>query len=146
MKLVRMKIFLAEDNPGDIRLVQEAISECNAQVTLETAIDGEEALNYLKSFTIKSDQVLPDMIILDWNMPRKSGKELLQYIRSFDQFDFIPVVVMSSSNAENDIRTAYELEANCYITKPVEYERFIYVIHSITSYWSLFNSEGNSKT
>ena len=138
-----MKIFQAEDNPGDVRLLEEAFRECEANVILEVANDGEEAIEYLKLYTSDSRKALPNMILLDWNLPRKNGKEVLSYIRSFPLFQPIPVIVMSSSNTDTDIFSAYKMKANCYLIKPLDNENYTKMIRSITTFWDLYHQNDN---
>lgn len=130
-----VEILLVEDNPGDIRLTREALKEGNIPYNMRTVMDGAAAIKYL--FTIEQNPaaVFPDLIMLDLNLPKKDGREVLAKLKSDDRLKRIPVVVLTTSNAETDILKAYDLHANCYITKPVDFNRFIEVIKSIEEFW-----------
>ncbi len=130
-----LHILIVEDNPGDVRLAREALQESHIRSVLHLACDGEEALAYLRSCSTGNKQVKPDLVFLDWNLPRKNGKEVLKAIRSNPHFITLPVIVMSSSSAEQDIHAAYRLKANCYVTKPGAYDQYIPMIQSIASFW-----------
>ncbi len=129
------EILLIEDNPGDVRLTQETLKEGNAHVHLSTARDGEEALAFLHRQGSFARAPRPDLILLDLNLPRKGGREVLAEIKADDRLRHIPVVVLTSSQAEQDILASYDLHANCYITKPVDLEQFIRVVRSIEDFW-----------
>ncbi|MGD9787272.1 MAG: response regulator [Sulfuricellaceae bacterium] len=126
-----VEILLVEDNPGDVRLTEEALKEGKVQADLSVARDGEEALAWLR----RADRKLPDLILLDLNLPRKDGREVLQEIKADPHLKSIPVVVLTTSDAEQDITQAYALHANCYITKPVDLEQFIQAIRAIDDFW-----------
>ncbi|MDD5241080.1 MAG: response regulator [Sulfuricella sp.] len=128
-------ILLVEDNPGDVRLTEEALKESRIAVNMRVARDGIEALEMLRGEGGYADQSLPDLILLDLNMPRMDGREVLRQIKSDDRLKHIPVVVLTTSEAEKDIIQAYGLHANCYITKPVELEEFMEIIKSIEGFW-----------
>ncbi len=131
-----LEILLVEDNPGDVRLTQEALKEGNVLNNLNVIMDGAEAINYLFREGEKyADAKRPDLILLDLNLPKKDGREVLDKIKKDPQLKRIPVVVLTTSNAETDIIRAYDLYANCYITKPVDFNRFIEVIKSIEQFW-----------
>jgi len=125
-------ILLAEDNPGDVRLIREALKEQGIGHHLQVAVDGAEALDILHAAAGSS---LPDIIILDWNLPKKNGREVLADIKEDLQLKHIPVVVLTTSEAKHDIRCAYELNANCYITKPLELDAFMEIIKAIELFW-----------
>lgn len=128
-------ILLVEDNPGDVRLTEEALKESKIAVCMRVASDGVQALAMLRREGEYADHPQPDLILLDLNMPRMDGRELLRLIKSDDQLKHIPVVVLTTSEAEKDIVQAYGLHANCYITKPVELEEFIKIVQSIEGFW-----------
>ncbi|HUW50648.1 MAG TPA: response regulator [Sulfuricella sp.] len=128
-------ILLVEDNPGDVRLTEEALKESKLAVSMRVARDGIEALAMLRGEGDYADQPQPDLILLDLNMPRMDGREVLRQIKSDDRLKHIPVVVLTTSEAEKDIIQAYGLHANCYITKPVELEEFMKIIQSIEGFW-----------
>ncbi len=130
-----VEILLVEDNPGDIRLTQEALKEGNIPHNLHTVMDGAEAISYLFKEGKYTDAKVPDLILLDLNLPKKDGRDVLARIKTDPKLKRIPVVVLTTSNAETDISRAYDLHANCYITKPVDFNRFIEVIKSIEQFW-----------
>jgi CheY-like chemotaxis protein len=132
---IPIEILLVEDNPGDIRLTQEGLSESKITNNLRTVGDGEEALSYLRREGLFAAAPRPDLIMMDLNLPRMDGRELLAKIKSDDDFRRIPVVVLTTSQAEDDVIKAYDLHANCYITKPVDLEKFITVVNSIEDFW-----------
>jgi len=130
-----IEILLVEDNPGDVRLTQEALQESKVINTLHTAADGVQALEFLKQEGKFADAVRPDIILLDLNLPRMDGRELLAIIKSDPEFRRIPVVILTTSKAEEDIIETYDLHANCFITKPVDLDQFFVVIQSIEEFW-----------
>lgn len=132
-----MHILLIEDNPGDVRLTQEAFKEANPHTHVELTVvpDGEEALLCLRRVGRYQDFSLPDLIFLDLNIPKRDGKEVLQEIKSDPELLMIPVLVLTTSEAEADIRKTYALHANCYITKPVDMNQFIEVVRTIDQFW-----------
>ncbi len=130
-----IEILLVEDNPGDVRLTIEALKEGKVRNNLSVARDGVEALTFLRRegpFTAASR---PDLILLDLNLPKKDGREVLADIKNDPVLRRIPVVVLTTSKAEEDILRTYDLHANCYITKPVDLEQFISVVRSIDDFW-----------
>jgi chemotaxis family two-component system response regulator Rcp1 len=129
------EILLVEDNPGDVRLTIEALRESKVANNLNVARDGVEALAYLRREGAYADAVRPDLILLDLNMPRKDGREVLAEIKAEPALRTIPVVVLTTSRAEQDVLRSYELQANCYITKPVDLEQFITIVKSIENFW-----------
>jgi two-component system, chemotaxis family, response regulator Rcp1 len=135
LSLAVINILLVEDNPGDIRLTQEVLKEGKIKNSLSVATDGEEALNFLKKIGKYKDAVTPDIILLDLNLPKKDGREVLVEIKADPKLQLIPVVVLTTSDAEADIAKMYAQHANCYITKPVDFNQFINVIQSIESFW-----------
>jgi chemotaxis family two-component system response regulator Rcp1 len=129
-----VEVLLVEDNPGDIRLTQEAFKEGRVFVNLTVANDGVEAMELLKG-QASNGKRRPDLILLDLNLPRKNGREVLVEIKADEELRRIPVIVMTTSKAEQDIHRAYNLNANCYITKPVELDEFLNVVRSIEDFW-----------
>jgi CheY-like chemotaxis protein len=128
-------ILLVEDNPGDVELIREALSEGKLNNELHVATDGAEAMDFLKREGKYGQAACPDLILLDLNLPKKSGRDVLQEIKSDPKFKFIPVVILTSSKAEEDILKSYNLHANCYVTKPVDLEQFMHVVKSIEDFW-----------
>jgi two-component system, chemotaxis family, response regulator Rcp1 len=128
-------ILLVDDDPADVRLTQEALKE--HKVFCETAVagDGIEALAYLRREGPYSDVTRPDIILLDLNMPRKDGREVLKEIKADPQLRRIPVVILTTSQADQDILHSYDLGANCYITKPVDLEQLTTVVQAIENFW-----------
>lgn len=139
MALVRgstsIEILLVEDNPGDVRLTQEALRESKVLNHLAVAKDGVEALEMLRRQGPYTKQPRPDLILLDLNLPRKDGREVLMEIKEDPILRRIPVVVLTTSEAEKDVHRAYDLGANCYIVKPVDLDQFINVVHTIEGFW-----------
>jgi CheY-like chemotaxis protein len=130
-----IEILLVEDNPGDVRLTIEALKEGKVRNNLAVAKDGVEALAFLRRQGNYADASRPDLILLDLNLPRKDGREVLAEIKEDPALRRIPVVVLTTSKAEEDIVRTYDLHANCYITKPVDLEQFISVVRSIDDFW-----------
>jgi CheY-like chemotaxis protein len=136
MMMVRpIEILLVEDNPGDIRLTKEALKEAKVLNTLTVVQDGVEALACLRREGRYADAKRPDLILLDLNLPRKDGREVLAEIKKDGALKFIPVVILTTSQDEQDVLKSYGLHANCYITKPVELEQFISVVKAIEDFW-----------
>ncbi|MEX2376069.1 MAG: response regulator [Dehalococcoidia bacterium] len=132
---VQAEILLVEDNPGDVRLTREALKDAKVRNNLHVVDDGVKALAFLRREGEYASAVRPDLILLDLNLPRMSGREVLQEIKSDPQLLKIPVVILTSSQAEQDIAKAYELHANCYVTKPVDLDQFISVVRSLEDFW-----------
>ena len=130
-----VEILLVEDNPGDVRLTREALREGKVRNNLHVASDGVEALAFLRKEGPYAAAVRPDLILLDLNLPRKDGREVLKEIKADPALRHIPVVVLTSSQAEEDIVRAYDLHANCYVTKPVDLDQFIRVVEAIEDFW-----------
>ena len=128
-------ILLVEDNPGDVRLTQEAFKDARMEVKLNVVMDGEEALNYLHRRPPYENVTRPDIILLDLNIPKKDGREVLQEIKNDPVLRFVPVVVLTTSNAEQDIVKTYNLNVNAYINKPVDFERFFDIVQKIEEFW-----------
>ena len=135
MNIKDIVILLVEDNLGDIRLTQEALKEGDISSHLLVARDGVEAMQMLNHENPYQDYPVPDLILLDLNLPRKDGREVLKEIKSNTLLRSIPVIVLTTSTAIEDIRYMYDLHANCYITKPVDYEQFSHVVRSIKEFW-----------
>lgn len=136
MKAIRIiDILLVEDNPGDIRLTQEVLKEGKIKNMLSVVNDGEEAISFLKKTGKYTDAISPDLILLDLNLPKKNGREVLIQIKNDPQLSSIPVIILTTSDAENDIINTYASHANCYITKPVDFYQFIKVIRVIEDFW-----------
>lgn len=133
--VIPVEILLAEDNPGDVRLTLEALREGKIKNNLHVVGDGVEVLQYLRREGEYAGAVCPDLILLDLNMPRKDGREVLAEIKGDPGLKHIPVVVLTTSEAERDVLKAYELHANCYITKPVDLDQFLTVIRSVGNFW-----------
>ena len=130
-----IKILLVEDNPGDIRLTKEVLKDGKIKNTLEVVTDGEEAIFYLRKTGEYTNATSPDLILLDLNLPKKDGREVLAEIKADLELRLIPVIVLTTSEAEQDILNMYAHHANCYITKPVDFNQFINVIKSIEEFW-----------
>ena len=130
-----VEILLVEDNPGDIRLAKEALKESKIANNLHCVIDGVEALEFLNKEGQYAEAARPDLIILDLNLPKVSGHEVLGVIKERESLRRIPVVVLTSSEAEEDILKSYDLHANCYIRKPIGIESFIEVVTRIETFW-----------
>jgi chemotaxis family two-component system response regulator Rcp1 len=130
-----MNILLVEDNPGDIRLTQEAFKEGSVPKTLHVVKDGVEAMNFLRRKGNYINVPTPDIILLDLNLPRKDGREVLADIKSDELLRFIPVIILTTSDSEQDISKAYSLYANCFVTKPVDLDQFIFIIRQIEIFW-----------
>jgi CheY-like chemotaxis protein len=130
-----IEILLVEDNPGDVRLTIEALKEGKVANEINVAVDGIEALAFLRREGKYENAPKPDLILLDLNLPKKNGREVLAEIKMNSHLKCIPVVILTSSQAEKDIVTTYNLHANCYITKPVDFEQFIQVVKSIENFW-----------
>jgi two-component system, chemotaxis family, response regulator Rcp1 len=126
---------MVEDSPGDVRLTQEALREAKVRNNFHVARDGVEALSFLRREGEFADVPRPDLILLDLNMPRMDGREVLQEIKSDQDLRVIPVVILTTSKAEEDIIRSYQLNANCYITKPVDLDQFMKVVRSIEDFW-----------
>jgi two-component system, chemotaxis family, response regulator Rcp1 len=130
-----IEILLVEDNPGDVRLTLEAFKEGKVLNSIKVIHDGVEALAYLRREGRYMNAPQPDLILLDLNLPKKDGREVLAEIKSDEHLRQIPVVVLTTSTAEEDVARAYSSHANCYITKPVELDNFLRVVQSIESFW-----------
>jgi chemotaxis family two-component system response regulator Rcp1 len=130
-----IEILLVEDSPGDVRLTKEALREGKVLNTLHVAEDGVQAMEFLRRKGKQAQAPRPDVILLDLNLPRKDGREVLAEIKSDDDLKRIPVVILTISQAEEDILKTYNLGANCYINKPADLEQFTKVVKSIDNFW-----------
>jgi chemotaxis family two-component system response regulator Rcp1 len=128
-------ILLVEDNPADVRLTQEAMRESKLLNRMSVVNDGIEAIAYLKKEGSYANATRPDLILLDLNLPKKDGRDVLSEIKNDDNLKSIPVVVLTTSEAHTDIVKTYDLHANCYITKPVELEKFMSIVRVIENFW-----------
>jgi two-component system, chemotaxis family, response regulator Rcp1 len=130
-----IEILLVEDNPGDARLTEEALKEGKVRNNLHIARDGVEAMAFLRREGKHKDEPRPDLVLLDLNLPRKDGREVLAEMKEHPELKLIPVVVLTTSEAEQDVLRTYELCANCYITKPVDLEKFMTIVRGIEDFW-----------
>ncbi len=130
-----LQVLLVEDNEGDVRLIKEAFSESKIDKTFSVARDGEEALNYLYARGKYADRTKPDIILLDINLPKKNGFEILESIKSDPVLKKIPVIMLSSSSSEEHVTKSYDLNANCYVTKPVDFDEYTQAVKIIEDFW-----------
>ena len=135
MAVKPIEILLVEDNEADVRLTREALKENKVANELHVVGDGEEAIAFLRQQGKYAEESRPDLILLDLNLPKKDGREVLAEIKADDDLKRIPVVVLSISKAEEDILKTYNLHANCFITKPIDLEQFVIVVQSIEDFW-----------
>lgn len=132
---VPYQILLVEDNEGDMILTMEALEGLNHQHVISRVKDGEQAIHYLKKEGLFEHTLLPDLILLDINLPRLDGKEVLSFIKQSSLFRKIPVIILSTSNSERDIEECYNNGANCYVVKPSDLDGYVRVVHAIESFW-----------
>lgn len=130
-----IEILLVEDNPADVDLTQETLAYAKIRNRLHVVNDGHEALAYLRRQGRYSEAIRPDLILLDLNLPRKDGREVLAELKADPDLRSIPVVVLTSSDAEKDVVRSYDLGANCYVTKPVDLDQFANVVRTIEDFW-----------
>lgn len=130
-----IEVLLVEDNPGDVQLTRIALEDSKISVNLNVARDGVEAMAFLRKQQTYTGMPTPDIILLDLNLPRKDGREVLAEIKADEALRRIPVVVLTTSGAEEDVLRAYNLCANCYITKPVDFDQFVKIVQSIENFW-----------
>jgi two-component system, chemotaxis family, response regulator Rcp1 len=130
-----IEILLVEDNPGDARLAQEALKENKVHNNLHHVEDGVEAMQFLRRQAEYSQVPLPDLILLDLNLPRKDGREVLAELKEDSELKHIPIVVLTTSEAERDLLKSYDLHANAYVVKPVDLDRFIEIVQAIEVFW-----------
>jgi CheY-like chemotaxis protein len=135
MNVKPIELLLVEDSEPDVRLTIEALREAKVKNRLWVVEDGVEALDFLRRQGRHADAPRPDLILLDLNLPRKDGRQVLKEIKNDDSLKRIPVVVLTTSKSEEDVLRAYNLHANCYITKPVDFDQFLNVVRSIESFW-----------
>jgi chemotaxis family two-component system response regulator Rcp1 len=129
------RILLVEDNPGDIRLTQEALKESQMDIHLDVVTDGEQAIDFLMRRGKFATAVRPHLMLLDLNLPKKNGIEVLKEVKADESLKKIPIIVLTTSDADHDINKAYSLHANCYILKPVDFDDFARVIRLVESFW-----------
>ncbi|MFN2579171.1 MAG: response regulator [Pyrinomonadaceae bacterium] len=130
-----IEVLLVEDNPGDVRLITEALKDARIHVHISVAHDGVEALTLLRHAAKHSTAALPDLILLDLNLPKLNGHEVLATIKQDENLRRIPVVIVTSSKADHDIAASYDLHANCFVTKPVDLDQFFKVVEAIREFW-----------
>ena len=130
-----VQILLVEDNPGDVRLTREALRGARVANELHVVGDGEETIDFLRRRGVHADAPRPDIVLLDLNLPRLDGGEVLAEIKSDPEFAKIPIIVLTSSSAEADIQRTYGLHANCFISKPVDFAEFIGAVQSLEGFW-----------
>lgn len=130
-----MVLLLVEDSPGDVRLTQEAFLEADNSVEIHVAVDGVEAMDFLNRENEHTDAPRPDLILLDLNLPRMDGREVLSRIKSDESLKLIPTVILTTSSSEDDIVWSYGLHANVYLTKPVQYDEFEALVRSVRDFW-----------
>jgi CheY-like chemotaxis protein len=130
-----VEILLAEDSPTDAHLTKEALSACSTPHRLHHVVDGVEALEFLRHEGKHNDAPRPDLILLDLKMPRKDGCEVLRELKADDSLRHIPVIVLTTSVADDDVRSAYALHANCYVHKPIDFSRFVDMVRTIDRFW-----------
>jgi chemotaxis family two-component system response regulator Rcp1 len=130
-----IQVLLVEDSPGDVRLTQEAFRDANPSIRLHVAPDGVEALAFLRHTGTYVDAPRPDLILLDLNLPKMDGREVLSHIKNDGDLKTIPTVILTTSDAEADVARSYQLQANCYLTKPVHLDAFEILVKSINDFW-----------
>lgn len=135
MNELRRVVLLVEDSPGDVRLTQETFHDADDSIDLHVAADGVEAMAYLRKQGVYADAPRPHFILLDLNLPKMDGREVLAHIKDDDDLKTIPTVILTTSDAEADILTSYRLQANCYLSKPVLLEEFESLVKSINDFW-----------
>ena len=134
-KVGTIEILLVEDNPGDVRLAQEAFQEAKISNHLNVASDGVEALEFLRRHGKFANAPLVDLIILDINLPRKNGLEVLSEIKADQALRHTPVMILTTSKSESDILKSYDLQASCYVSKPLDFDQFMDIMHTIEEFW-----------
>ncbi|MBE9000701.1 response regulator [Nostoc sp. LEGE 12447] len=133
--IMPIEVLLVEDNPGDAQLTRIALEDSKISINLNVVEDGVEAMAFLRKQEKYVKAVHPDIVLLDLNLPRKDGREVLAEIKGDEKLKRIPVVILTTSQAEEDILKAYNLCANCYITKPVDFDQFVKIVQSIENFW-----------
>jgi two-component system, chemotaxis family, response regulator Rcp1 len=132
---MKRTVLLVEDSPGDVRLTQEAFRDADPSIDLRVVVDGVDAMAFLRGEGAYADAPRPDFILLDLNLPKMDGREVLAHIKEDDNLKTIPTVILTTSDAEADILTSYQLQANCYLSKPVQLEEFEGLVKSINDFW-----------
>ena len=135
-EVMPVEVLLVEDSPGDVRLTRDAFRETNESIRLHVAVDGVEAMDFLKKRGLFVDSPRPDFILLDLNIPKMDGREVLAQIKKDNDLKTIPTIILTTSDSEADIRKSYELQANCYLNKPVQLDDFESVVKSINDFWT----------
>jgi CheY-like chemotaxis protein len=130
-----IEVLLVEDDPGDVLLIREAFDFNKVHNTLNVVSDGEQALDYLRGAGVYADRIRPDLVLLDLNLPRKDGREVLAEVKGDPDLRTIPIVVLTTSEAEEDVLKSYQLHANAYVTKPVDFERFVSIVRQIDDFF-----------
>jgi chemotaxis family two-component system response regulator Rcp1 len=130
-----IEVLLVEDSPGDVRLTREALKDAKMHISLHVAADGIEAMAYLRREGSHINAPRPDLILLDLNLPKKDGRQVLKEIKESPSLRVIPVVILTTSSSDADVLQSYQLHANCYISKPVDLEGFLKVVQSIDNFW-----------
>jgi CheY-like chemotaxis protein len=130
-----IEVLLVEDDPGDVLLIREAFDFNKVHNNLNVVSDGEQALDYLRGSGDYTDRIRPDLVLLDLNLPRKDGREVLAEVKSDPDLRTIPIVVLTTSEAEEDVLKSYQLHANAYVTKPVDFERFVSIVRQIDDFF-----------
>jgi two-component system, chemotaxis family, response regulator Rcp1 len=130
-----IQVLLVEDSPGDVRLTQEAFREANKAIQLNVVVDGVEAMAFLRHEGVHVHAPRPDLILLDLNLPKMDGREVLAHIKDDESLKLIPTVILTTSDAEADIVKSYQLQANCYLNKPVQLDAFENLVKSINDFW-----------
>jgi len=130
-----IKILLVEDNPGDVRLTKEALKDSKIHNTLEVVEDGQEALDYLRKKGKYKNAIRPDLVLLDLDLPNKSGREVLEEAKSDPNLRSIPFIILTVSTSDKDVLRSYDMQANAYVNKPIDLDQFVRVIHSIEDFW-----------
>jgi two-component system, chemotaxis family, response regulator Rcp1 len=134
-KGMSIEVLLVEDSPGDVRLTQEAFRDCGKPVRLHLAADGTEAMAFLRHEGIYADAPRPDLILLDLNLPKMDGREVLALIKKNQNLKIIPTIILTTSDIEADIMISYQLQANCYLRKPAQWDAFDNLVRSINAFW-----------
>ena len=130
-----IEVLLVEDSPGDVRLTREALRDANPEIHLNVVADGVEAMAYLRREATHGSALRPDLILLDLNLPRMDGREVLAHIKQDDSLKTIPTVILTTSDAEGDVMESYRLRANAYLTKPVQLNKFENLVRSLNDFW-----------
>jgi two-component system, chemotaxis family, response regulator Rcp1 len=130
-----IEVLLVEDSPGDVRLTQEAFRDANREIRMHVASDGVEAMAFLRQQGDHAHSPRPDLILLDLNLPKMDGREVLAHIKEHHSLKLVPTVILTTSDAEADIVKSYQLQANCYLTKPVQLDEFERLVRSINDFW-----------